>query len=137
MAIYDTKKPLDKERARLNFERILRDEKVIEVKEVKPRRSYSQNAYLHFIIGLFCIETGYNSEEGKQLYKRVARKEYYYEKNGVLFVRSSAELDTQEMTSSIEKFREYCLENLGFTLPSPEDKAILQAIEFEMKNQGL
>lgn len=135
--IYDTSSEINRERAKMLFERLIRDEKIVEVKEVKPIRSLSQNRYLHLVMGFFSLETGYNTEESKQIYKRVNRSIYYYEKKGLLFVRSSADLNSKEMTDSIEKFRDYCLENLGFTPPSPEDKAILNAISIEMNNQNL
>lgn len=48
-------------------------------------------------------------------------------------LRSSAELDTAEMTTAIERFRNWSASEAGIYLPSPDEEAYLAAIEAEMQ----
>ena len=114
------------------------DKKVVEIKEVKPRRSLAQNAYLHVLIGGFGSHFGYSLEEAKALYKRLpGNKDLYikhFEQGGVQFEyeRSSAKLDKDEMTKSIETLREWSAK-MGYPLPSAEDREWLMRIENEIE----
>lgn len=101
----------------------------VEIKEIKPRRSLNQNSYLHLLIGAFGAHFGYTLDEAKTLYKRRINADIYvYEKNGEKFLRSSADLDTAEMTKSIDRFREFSKEQ-GFPLPAAENQAELMSLE--------
>ena len=51
-------------------------------------------------------------------------------------LRSSANLDTKEMTTAIERFRNYASKEAGIYLPSPEDLSQLQEIENQTKNNA-
>lgn len=75
----------------------------IEVKELREKRTISQNAYLHVCLTIFALETGYTLEEIKVVLKR----DYglYYEKNGKKFLKSTSKMDTKEMTDFIEYIR--------------------------------
>lgn len=107
-------------------------ESVCEVKKVNPNRSLKQNAYLHLIIGYFGAHFGYTMEEAKQIYKEVSSDLYFYTKKGRAFIRSSADLSTDEMTKSIDRFREKSAEH-GLPLPAPEDKEMLIYMENEIE----
>lgn len=87
--------------------------------EPKPIRSNRQNRYLHSIIALYAIETGYTLEEMKTVLKRECGF-MVYEKNGNKFLRSSAELDTKEMTDFIDWIRNSAGMN-GIYLPSADE----------------
>ena len=53
-----------------------------------------------------------------------------------LMVRSSRDLDTAEMTITIDKFRNYSSKEAGVYLPGPDEKRFLQQIEIDAsKNQ--
>lgn len=114
------------------------DRKQVEIKEVKPRRSLNQNAYLHLLIGAFSAHFGFTLTEGKLIYKMLpGNKEiYHYEKEvsgrTFAFVRSSADLDKPTMTKTIETLREWS-DKMGYPLPSATDTAWLQAIENEIE----
>ena len=110
------------------------DKKVVEIKEVKPRRSLNQNAYLHVLIGAFGSHFGYSMDEAKALYKRLpGNKDLYikhFEQGGVQFEyeRSSAKLDKDEMTKSIETLREWSAK-MGHPLPTADNTEELRRLE--------
>ncbi len=106
--------------------------KMVEIKIVRPRRSLSQNAYLHLIIGYFGSHFGYTMDEAKQVYKEVNSNIYRYEKKGRVFWRSSAELDKEEMAKSIDQFMQKSAEN-GCTLPPATDQEWLRSIENQIE----
>jgi len=134
--IYDLSQKVNIDRALMQFESLARNKKIINIVEVKPRRSYSQNRYLHLMLGFFAMETGYTIEEAKQIYKRLNGEIYRYKKGKEFFLKSSADLDTKEMAQSVDKFRDYCVQEAGFYIPEPNEKEKLQALEYELKNRG-
>lgn len=114
------------------------DGKMVEIKEVKPRRSLAQNAYLHLLISAFGAHFGYSADEAKSLYKRLpGNKNLYiqhFDRDGVKFEyeRSSAKLDKAEMQKSIDTLREWS-EKMGYLLPDAEDREWLMRIENEVE----
>lgn len=112
------------------------DKKIIEIKEVKPRRSLNQNAYLHLLLGAFGQFFGYTLEEAKIIYKQLNKGIYEYTKDirgkTMTFVRSSADLSKEEMTQSIETLREWS-EKAGYPLPTATDQEWLRQIENEIE----
>lgn len=125
--IYDTSDKFQEDRAKEYFEKLLLGKKIIEVKEKRLQRTCQQNRYLHLLIGIFAMETGYTIEEAKLIYKRLNKEIYVYKKKGERFIKSSADLDTLEMTKSIDRLRMHCNE-LDIYLPYPhEQEALIQA----------
>lgn len=129
--LYDLKKNMDTERFKRRSEQLLKEGVVVELKK-KVKRSTSQNSYLHLILGWFAMETGYTLAEAKQIYKYNTSGIYSYKKDGIEFIRSSADLSTTEMTSTIEIFRNYSSKVAGVYLPEPSDLAFLTEIEIEL-----
>lgn len=113
--------------------------KIAEVKKVSPRRSLPQNSFLHLLLGAFSLETGNQLEASKDLYKWVNKDIYYSKKKigGEVFVtiRSSADLTKDEMTKSIDRFREWSAEQ-GYPLPSAENEAELRSIANAMEKSN-
>lgn len=138
--IFDAKKELDKKRAVDRLKHFLNKGKVFELTEKKERRSIRQNGYLHLILSWFALETGYTEEEVKQeIFKKVVNPNLFYEgEHGQLVKierwRSTADLDTGEMTLAIERFRDYASKEAGIYLPEPKDLALLQEIEYQIAN---
>lgn len=139
--LYDTSKSIDKQRAIQRFEHLINSSKVLELKEKKNKRSYSQNNYFHLIISWYALEYGDPVEEVKQqLIKReicpdIFITPYVNRKTGEekLIARSSASLDTGEMTTVIDRFRNYA-SKVGIYLPEPDDLNFLNEIELEIEN---
>lgn len=133
--IFNTNNNLDKAKAKERFNYLMSKSCTFELVEKKPKRTYKQNRYLHLILSYFGLETGYTLEESKELYKRLNKETYEYTKNDLIFVKSSAKLDSKEMTITIDKFRNWSSKNAGVFLPSPEDTEYLRELEREVKNK--
>lgn len=133
--IYNTASDLDKQKAQERFNFLMSKNCSFELSEKRKVRSYKQNKYLHLILSWFGLETGYTKDEVKDLYKRLNIETYEYTKNNVKFIKSSAKLNSQEMTMTIEKFRNWSSKSAGVFLPSPDDTEYLRQLEKEIKNK--
>ena len=114
------------------------EQKIVDIKEVKPKRSLSQNNYLYLLLGAFGQHFGYTLEEAKAIYKELNRGIYEYtrEVRGKThtFYRSSADLSKDEMAQSIDVLREWS-EKAGYPLPLATDTEALRALENEIEAQ--
>ena len=139
--IYSTEIPTQKERAKERFEWLISNAKRIELKEKKQKRSIAQNSYLHLILGWFGLQFGYTLEEVKQeIFKKEVNPEIFYagEKEGVVNIqmwRSTTALDTGELTTAIDRFRDFSATH-GCYLPEPKDLAHLEQIENELSKHS-
>ena len=113
---------------------------IVEVKKKLPNRSTQQNRYFYLILSWFACETGYSVDEIKvDIFKRICNKEiferYRENKHGekIKFLRSSSDLDTLEMTTAIDRFRNYASAQAGIYLPSPNESQFLTYIEQEIE----
>lgn len=93
----------------------------VELKKVSQRRSISQNSYFHVVITLYAMNYGSSIQEAKTDLKR----DYglFYEKNGKKYLRSSADLDTKEMTDFIDWIRHRAGQG-GFYIHTSEEYLI-------------
>lgn len=133
---FNTAIPYEAKRASEYLRRLHEKKNIVEVKRVSPVRSLSQNSYLHLTFSVFGLELGYEAAEAKVIYKRLVNPELYiYKKNGQVFLRSSAELTTKEMSDSIEKWRKYAAEQ-GIDIPAPGDDEALRYWENEIEREG-
>lgn len=143
MAVYDLNTEIDRERYRRRAEALLTKRAVVELSEHKPRRTLSQNNYLHLLLGEFAMQTGNKLEYVKREYfKCECNAELFVRsevdkltKRKVAVLRSSRDLDTGEMTTAIERFRNWAAETAGIDLPDAEDRAWLDYISREMQHQ--
>lgn len=138
--IYNPINPIDIQRANEKLKYFIANGKVFELTEKRQKRSISQNAYLHLLFGFFALETGYTTSEVKQeIFKKIVNSATFYEGEfGDLIKierwRSTADLDTKEMTVCIDRFRDYASIQAGIYLPEPKDLVLLQEIEIQIKN---
>ncbi len=142
--IYDSTSKFDCERAITVLKGFIAKGKKFELKAKHPKRSISQNSYLHLILTWFGLETGYTLEEVKQdIFKKHVNPTLFYEGEfGDLIIierwRSSASLSTAEMTLAIDRFRNFSAIECSIYLPEPNDLASIQNMEIEIskhKNQ--
>jgi hypothetical protein len=140
--IYDLNNILDQDRFKRRCNALYKAGVMVELAEKKPKRTIPQNAYLHLILGWFAMETGNRLEFVKQEYfKRHINPDLFVIEiedkhlGKVQVLRSSRDLDTSEMTTAIERFRNWASSEAGIHLPSPDEQAFLQAIEYEMMRQ--
>lgn len=140
--IYDLSNILDKERFKRRCNQLYKAGEVVELSAKKKKRTLPQNAYLHLILGWFAMETGNRLEFVKQEYfKRYINPEIFVTEitddflGKVQVLRSSRDLDTAEMTTAIDRFRNWSAAEAKIYLPSPNEHDFLQEIEKEMLRQ--
>ena len=138
--IYDTSNPLDKANFLLRAKKLAESGKVIELTEKKPRRSLPQNKYLHVILAYFGTQTGNTLEWVKQqYYKKLVNPDLFIREKEdkylgrIKVLRSSADLDTAEMSLSIERFRNWAAQEAGIYIPSADESILIQQMEIEIE----
>ncbi len=101
---------------------------VVEIKVRRPKRTLRQNAYLHLILSFFASQHGCTTEYVKQRYFKllvnpqsfvVEREDKFLGKIKIL--RSSSDLNTEEMTLCIERFRNWSASEAGIYIPSADE----------------
>lgn len=122
---YNLADNLDRNQAISKFKNLLDKKARVEVKEIKPRRSLSSNAYYHVCVSLFAIEFGWTMQEAKDQLKKLCpfmRYEKISKRTGkmVVFYKQTSLMDSKEMTEYIEWIRNYSNQN-GCYLPTPEE----------------
>lgn len=133
--LYNTKNPYEKVAFLAKAEALAEKEAVVELSE-KAARTLRQNSYLHLIIGIVAKELGTNIDDAKMTYyKLVANREIFVRRkmDKVLgmereYLRSSKELNKDEMSKSIDRFKQWAAQN-KIILPEPEDKEMLLSAE--------
>ena len=138
--LYDLSNPLQAEQFKTRSALLVKNGKIVELTEKKPVRTDKQNRYLHVILGYFACETGNTLEYVKQKYfkilcnKDIIIKDVSYKYLGnIKVLRSSAELDTEEMSNAITRFRNWSSGEAGIYLPSPDEDRLLQLMEIEVQ----
>lgn len=135
--ILDLKNALDLQRFKAKVDKCLRDLPVVEFTE-KIQRTSSQNRYLHLLIGMVAMDVGVTLEYAKQEYfKRLVNRDIFaIEVEDKFFgkverLRSSAELNKEQMSMAIDRFKQWGREQ-GMCMPEPQDESLLRDIEIEM-----
>lgn len=138
--LYDLRNPLDVQNARARLEMLAKRGCVIELTEKKPKRTLSQNSYLHLCLGFFASQTGNTLEWVKQqYYKKLCNPDLYIGERQdaflgrVRYVRSSADLRTDEINLSIERFRSWSAGEAGIYIPEPTNEAEIAAMQIEVE----
>ena len=128
MALYNGKENFEIAKARRRLEQLIKKEALFELKEI-TKRSLSQNNYLHLILSYFALELGYSANYVKlNLFKcKWNRKVFVVKKvspiTGEQFtdIRSTADLDKEEMAKAITIFIEKAALEANIRLPIPSD----------------
>lgn len=137
--IYDNSNPLVKEQFLLRAHKLADAGKMVDMTEKKPQRTLKQNSYLWLLLGYWATQTGYTKDEAESIYKSVNSDIYYEDKEiggeEVTYIRHTYELDTAEMTSTIEKFRNWSAMNDAFPvyLPAPDEEDLIRYMEIEVQ----
>lgn len=136
--LYDLTNPLDRDRFKRRCNALFTKQGIVELTE-KTQRSSQQNRYLHLLLGYLAMETGNELDYVKEIfYKRAANKELFVRENDdqilgkVEYLRSSADLSKEEMTLSIDRFRNWSSQTAGIYLPTANEQEFLASIEYEM-----
>ena len=138
--IYNLSSPLDVQNAKTRLELLIKRGCIVELTEKKQKRSLNQNAYLHLLFGYFASQTGNTLEWVKQqYYKKLCNPDLFIGEREDLFlgrvkyVRSSADLRTDEMNLSIERFRNWSAAEAGIYLPEATSEAEVAALQVEVE----
>ena len=111
----------------------------IEIKKWRPRRTQKQNGYYHFICAYFAHVYGCTIFEAENVYmKQFAARDIfeveYTDKEGrtATYFKSSADLNTAEMSSAIKNFLAYA-DMVQIPIPLPDDEIGIKTCEREME----
>lgn len=115
----DLSKTLERKKAKVYFDKLLLQNKKIELKVVQPNRSISQNSYLHVVISLYAINFGYTLNEAKTDLKRLCEF-LVYEKNGTKYLKETSKMNSKELSEFINWIRNYASLN-GLYIPTAEE----------------
>ena len=130
----DLSKEIDIKKAQTYFKTLLKDNKQIELKEIKKVRTIKHNAYLHVVISLYAINFGYTLEESKTLLKRMCSF-MIYEKEGYKFLKQTSKMIDSDLSKFIDWIRNYAVKN-GLYIPSPDEYLVNKfTIDKEIYNQ--
>lgn len=128
---FDTSIPAEAINAKNRLNYLINRGYLVEITMKRHKRTLDQNSYLHVILTAWGGHLGYTLAEIKQLVKeRLCPDIFAYEKNRKTFYRSTADLDTLEATTVIDKIRVTAKET-GFTIASPEDHALIRQLQNE------
>ena len=137
--VYDTSNPLDKANFLLRAKKLADKGAIIELTEKKPRRTLSQNSYLHVTIAYFASQYGCTTEWAKQRYfKQLVNPELFVRDKDdeflgrVKYLRSSADLDVSEMSLAIDRWRNWCSMEASIYIPSADEAILIQQMEVEV-----
>lgn len=138
--IYNLQEPLERAQFEARCKHLSEKGARVELTEKRDKRTLSQNSYLHLILSYFALQYGERMEHIKQeLFKRHVNADLFLrEKEGkgigrYYVLRSSAELDTKEMTTAIDRFRDWASKEVGVYLPTPEENGLIGEIEREVE----
>lgn len=140
MALFNLSNPLDKANFLLRAKKLVESGKIVELTEKKPRRSLPQNKYLHVILAYFGTQTGNTTEWVKQqYYKKLVNPDLFIREKEdkylgrIKVLRSSADLDTAEMSLSVDRFRNWATQEAGIYIPSADEAMLIQQMEIEIE----
>ena len=138
MKYYNTSNPLEKQQFLLRASKLAEGGKVVGLGERRPQRSLKQNDYLWLILGYWASQTGYTKVEAEAIYKEVNRDIYYVVKEiqgrRIAHIKHTYELDTKEMTLSIDRFRNWSAMNEACPvyIPAPNESYYFLDMEMEI-----
>lgn len=91
----------------------------VEIKRALPQRSLQQNRYYWGVVVKMIAEyTGHEPDDVHSFLKY----RFLRQSDGIIeWTRSTADLDRAEFTEYIEKCRQWALDELNITIPSPDD----------------
>lgn len=141
--LYDLSNPLQCESFKVKAEALAKKGGIVELTEKKPQRSSSQNRYLHSILAYFGMEVGETAEYVKLNYFKLhCNRDLFVREvddrfaGRIRVIRSSSDLDTEEMTRAIERYRNWAASE-GVYIPSPEEHLMVQQMEIEISRNRM
>ena len=141
--LYDLSNPLHNESFKAKAEALSKKGVVVELTEKKPQRSDKANKYLHVILAYFGLQVGETMEYVKKnYYKILCNKETFIREvddkylGKMKVLRSSADLDSDEFSLTITRFRNWAAGE-GIYLPSPDEHRLVELMKIEVSRNKL
>lgn len=116
--ILDLKISHDLNKAEVYFAKLVKHGSKIELKKIPERRTLNQNSYVHKLFTLYGGHFGWSPSEAKAVVKRLLG--YVYKRDDEWFLMHTSEMDTRELTTFIDRFRNHSASE-GYYLPSPDE----------------
>lgn len=105
----------------------------VDLTEKRGQRTLNQNSYFYLLLGIAGLELGYTTEEMKQILKtEICNDIFSYGKDGHIFLRSTADLSSKQMTNVIDKFKVE-MAKMNIYLPDPNEQEKLDAMAAEIQ----
>lgn len=140
MSIFILKNDLDKAKFKTWCNRVFVDCETVEVKVKHPVRTTNQNSYLHLLIGYFAVEYGCDRDYAKvHFFKETANPTTFIRtretSKGIRwYLRSTAELTTEEMSMAIDKFKVWSATEAQIYLPEAENQQFCEFARQQIEN---
>lgn len=139
---FDCEKKEDVKSLLTRVQYLIDKKKKVEINEKKEKRTLNQNNYLHLILTWFAIQYGEPVNYVKKEYFKelcnadifIIPKEDKF-KGRTKLLRSSADLNTSEMTIAIDRFRTWSSKEAGIYLPEANEEEFMKHIQSEMLRQ--
>ena len=136
---YNLSTPNDTQKAFAYLNKLKEKGAKIELKEIRKKRSNQQNRYLHLTFSWFGAEKGYTEHEVKQgIFKQIVNPKIFMipilkDGHSFVIIRSTADLDSKELSLAIERFRNWCSIEHGIYIPEANEYEKLDWIEQELQ----
>lgn len=141
--LYDLGNTLQCENFKLKAEVLAKKGGIVELTEKKPQRGLQANKYLHVILAYFGLQVGETMEYVKKhYYKILCNRDTFVREvedkylGKVKILRSSADLDTDEFSLTITRFRNWAAGE-GVYIPSSEEHLMVQQMELEVSRNKM
>lgn len=141
--LYDLGNTLQCENFKLKAEVLAKKGGIVELTEKKPQRGLQANKYLHVILAYFGLQVGETMEYVKKhYYKILCNRDTFVREvedkylGKVKILRSSADLDTDEFSLTVTRFRNWAAGE-GVYIPSSEEHLMVQQMELEVSRNKM
>lgn len=138
--LYNTSNPLDKENFLARAQLLAERGDIVELR-TKRQRSLKQSAYLHCLFAYFGSQYGEDAEYIKtEYFKKLVNPEFFILSKGrdpftgreKYKLKSTSDLTTEEMSTCIDRFRNWSSKQAGIYLPTADEGAKLAMCEVEI-----
>lgn len=131
---YDLSNSLDRECFKARVNKLYERGAKVELKEIRQKRTLSQNAIFHLWIGVIADAIGeYDRESVKRDVKQLflGTSEAYNRFTGELIQveAKTSKLSTEQMSDLLSRVQHWAREELGVYLPSPDDEGFAEMQE--------
>lgn len=131
---YDLQNALDRECFKARVKKLYEQGAKVELKEIRQKRTLSQNAIFHLWIALIADHIGeYDRESLKRDIKQLflGSSEAYNRFTGetIQVEAKTSKLTTEQMSDLLSRVQHWAREELGIYLPSPEEAGFAEMQE--------